>query len=51
MNAEQYLKDGLPFKGLDDMARIMTDDEAVDFLQQQRRLLFIHVHEDSLKIA
>lgn len=49
--AEQYLKDGLTFKNLDDFARTMTDNEAADFLQQQRSLLFKHIHEDSLKRA
>ena len=50
-HAEQYLKDGLTFKNLDDIARAMTDNEAADFLQQQRSLLFKHIHEDSLKRA
>lgn len=50
-HAEQYLKDGVNFKNLDDIARAMTDNEAADFLQQQRRLLFKHIHEDSLKKA
>lgn len=49
--AEQYLKEGLTFKDLDDIARAMTDNEAADFLQQQRSLLFKHIHEDSLKRA
>jgi len=50
-HAEQYLKDGLTIKYLDDIARTMTDNEAADFLQQQRCLLFKHIHEDSLKRA
>lgn len=50
-HAEQYLKDGLIFKDLDDVAMKMTDNEAADFLQQQRSLLFKHIHEDSLKRA
>lgn len=50
-HAEQYLKEGLSFKNLDDIARTMTDNEAADFLQQQRSLLFKHIHEDSLKRA
>lgn len=50
-HAEQYLKDGLTFKNLDDIARTMTDNESADFLQQQRSLLFKHIHEDSIKRA
>jgi len=50
-NAWQYLKDGLTFKELDDISKSMTDNEAADFLQQQRALLFKHIHEDSLKRA
>ena len=50
-HAEQYLKDGLTFKNLDDIARAMTDNEAADFLQQQRSLLLKHIQEDSLKRA
>ncbi len=49
--AEQYLKEGLTFKDLDDIARAMTDNEAADFLQKQQSLLFKHIHEDSLKRA
>jgi transposase InsO family protein len=44
-NAKQYLKAGLTFKELDDMAKLMTDNEAADYLQQQRKLLFKHIHE------
>jgi hypothetical protein len=39
-NADQYLKQGLTFKKLDDLAIAMTDNEVVDDLQQQRTLLF-----------
>lgn len=49
--AEHYLKKGLTFKKLDDIARAMTDNQAADFLQQQRSLLFKHIHEDRLKRA
>jgi len=51
LHAEQYLKNELTFKDLDDIARTMTDNEAADFLQQQRSLLFKYIHEDSLKRA
>ncbi len=35
-DAEVYLKDGLCFKMLDDIASAMSDNEAADYLQQQR---------------
>jgi hypothetical protein len=35
-NADQYLKQGLTFKKLDDLAIAMTDNETADYLQQQR---------------
>lgn len=44
-NAQQYLKIGLTFKKLDDLAKSMTDNEAADYLQEQRNLLFKHIHE------
>lgn len=50
-NAEQYLKNGLSFKKLDDLAKAMTDNEAADYLQEQRKLLFKHIHEGSKKSA
>ena len=50
-DAEQYLKDGITFKELDDISRTMTDNEAADFLQQQRSILFKNIHEDKLKSA
>lgn len=49
--AEQYLKEGITFKQLDDIAHAMTDNEAGDHLQQQRRLLFKHIDEDCMKRA
>ena len=51
INAEQYLKEGITFEELDDIARSMTDNEAADHLQQQRRLLFKHIDEDCMKRA
>lgn len=51
INAEQYLKEGITFKELDDIAHSMTDNEAADHLQQQRRLLFKHIDEDCMKRA
>jgi len=50
-NAEQYLKEGVTFKKLDDIARAITDNEAADYLQQQRRLLFKEIDEDCQKRA
>ncbi len=49
--AEHYLKDKLDFKKLDDIATAMSDNEAADYLQQQRKILFKHIHEDCLKSA
>jgi len=50
-NAEQYLKKGLCFKILDDIANSMTDNQAADYLQKQRKSLFKHIHEDCKKSA
>jgi hypothetical protein len=49
--ADHYLKAGLTFKILDDIATGMTDNEAADHLQEQRKLLFNHIHEDCKKRA
>lgn len=49
--AKQYLKEGLTFTKLDDIANSMTDNEAADYLQQERKLLFKHIHEDCKKRA
>jgi len=49
--AEKYLKSGLSFKKLDDIANKMSDNDAADLLQQQRKLLFKHIHEDCKKRA
>lgn len=50
-DAEQYLKNGITFEKLNDIAKTMTDNEAADYLQQQRKLLFNHIHEDCKKRA
>lgn len=50
-DAQQYLKAGITFKELDDISKAMTDNEAADFLQQQRSVLFKNIHEDKLKSA
>lgn len=49
--AGQYLKENLTFKKLDDIAKVMSDNESADYLQQQRKLLFKHIHEDCKKRA
>jgi len=50
-NAQQYLKEDVTFKKLDDIANAMTDNEAADLLQEQRKLLFKKIHEDDQKCA
>lgn len=50
-NANSFLKEGITFKKLDDMAKMITDNEAADYLQQQRTILFKHIHEDCRKQA
>ena len=50
-NAEQYLKKKVSFNKLDDIATKMTDNEAADYFQQQRQLLFKQIHEDCRKSA
>jgi len=49
--AESYLKDGLNFKKLDDIASAISDNDAADYLQQQRKILFKQIHEGCLKSA
>lgn len=50
-NAHQYLKENMTFEKLDDIATAMTDNQAADYLQQQRQLLFKVIHEDEKKRA
>lgn len=50
-DAAHYLKEGLTFEKLDDISKIMTDNEAADYLQQQRSLLFKEINEDCKKQA
>jgi hypothetical protein len=50
-NAHQYLKENMTFEKLDDFATAMTDNQAADYLQQQRQLLFKTIHEDEKKRA
>lgn len=49
--SEKYLKENFTFKMLDDIAKAMTDNESADYLQQQRKLLFKHIHEGEKKRA
>ena len=51
LDAGQYLKDGITFEKLDDKAKAMTDNEAADHLQQQRRSLFKQIHGGCQKCA
>ena len=48
-NADNYLKPGLSFKKLNDIAKSMSDNEAADLLQQKHKLLFKIIHEDNKK--
>jgi len=50
-NASQYLQEDITFKKLDDIAGAITDNEAADLLQKQRKLLFNEIYEDSKKRA
>ena len=50
-DAKQYLNKNMTFEKLDDIAKIMTDNAAADFLQQQRKALFKYIHEDCQKVA
>lgn len=49
--ASIYLTDGITFKKLDEIATKMTDNEAADFLQKQRKILFKMIYEDKGKSA
>ena len=50
-DASQFLKEGITFEKLDDIAKAMSDNQAADHLQQQRTLLFKQIHEDCRKSA
>ena len=50
-NANQYLKKNITFEKLDDIAKAMTDNQAADYYQQKRQLLFKQIHEDDKKRA
>ncbi len=50
-DAKQYLNENMTFQKRDDIAKIMTDNAATDFLQQQRKVLFKYIHEDCQKVA
>lgn len=43
--AKQYLKAGISFKKLDDIAAKMTDNEAAELLQKERSSLFKQFHD------
>ena len=44
--AKHYLKPGITFKILDDIATAMSDNQMADLLQEQRRLLFKNIYEN-----
>lgn len=50
-DAQQYLKEGVSFEKLDDIANSMSDNEAAQHLQEARRALFKQIHEDCQKCA
>ena len=43
--AKKYLEEGITFKKLDDISRTVMDNEAANYLQQQRKLLFNQLRE------
>jgi len=43
--AHKYLKEGVSFQKLDDIATKMSDNEAADLLQKQRKILFKQIDE------
>ena len=45
-NSDSFLKTEVTFENLDDIACLMTDNQAADFLQQERRKLFTIIHEN-----
>jgi hypothetical protein len=49
--AATYLKEGVTFEMLDDIAMQMTDNQAAEHLQVQRKLLFDIIHQGMLKKA
>ena len=50
-HAQTYLKEDYSFEKLDDIAGEMTDNQAADYLQQQRKLLFKLIDEGCRKGA
>lgn len=50
-DASQYLKEGVSFQALDDIANAISDNEAADLLQMQRKALFKIIHKDNIKCA
>jgi len=48
-NAEAYLKPGMNFEILDQIAMAISDNQAADQLQKARQKLFKTIHEQSLK--
>jgi len=50
-DAKQYLKEGVIFKDLDDIAYSISDNEAAQRLQTERQVLFKLIHEKCIEVA
>lgn len=50
-SSKDYLKEGMTFQKLDDIANEKTDNESAEYLQQQRKQLFKMIHEDTQRCA
>ena len=49
--AKQYLKPGITFKQLNDTALAISDNEAVQQLNEARKQLFKTIHEQDQQVA
>jgi hypothetical protein len=49
--AEQYLKPGITFEQLDDIAFAISDNEAAQQLNEARKQLFKTIHEQDQQVA
>lgn len=49
--AKQYLKPGMTFKQLDDIALSISDNEAANQLNEARKQLFKTIHEQDQRVA
>jgi len=46
-NAKKFLNKGITFYKLDAIASQMTDNQAAEYMQKQRQLLFKHIHDNA----